>query len=79
MCFKFNSRNRLNVKNKYVKITLCRHGRIELTERTCRGVARICKGGFAVFLALEIKLFKAFFRHKHLTAHFKTFNGNVGF
>ena len=71
---KGNSLRRLHVEHENIQSALCRDGRIELAQRTRRGVAGIGKQRFLVFLALPVQGFKAVVRHIDFTADFQIRN-----
>ena len=60
--------DRLKIENDNIESALCRNGRIELPERSCRGVTGICEKLFAVFFTFCVQSFKSFFRHIDLSA-----------
>src|SRR5690349_18801567 len=58
------------VVNKHVELAPRHQTRIELSNRTRRGIARIGKSRLALFLAFRVRLFKHVARNENLAAHF---------
>src|SRR5688500_14526635 len=50
---------------------VCRNAGVELSQRTCGGIARINERSFIFFVLLPVKLLEIRLQHQHFASHFE--------